>query len=136
MSVKHDFSEKFEREEFYGKTVGKSDLLNFLTCLWKLQSCTFLKFIPYFHLFYTDGKATDQTRVIVSPNIEFIWEKKLKLTLHPVKFLDTIFPIKKQNKGTLQKTPSLISTEDFLNWLNEKWIDLGMDDTWYPIFCH
>ena len=45
----------------------------------------------YFRLFYTYGKATDQPRVSGSPNPEFIQKKILKLTLHPVEFVDAIF---------------------------------------------
>ena len=34
--VKHDFSETFEREKLDGKTVGKGELHNIVTCLCKL----------------------------------------------------------------------------------------------------
>ena len=68
MPLKHDFSEIFEREDFYGKTVGKGEFHNIITRLCKLQSHIFLDFLLYFYLFYTDGNATDQTDINVSPN--------------------------------------------------------------------
>ena len=66
--VKHDFSETFEREKLDGKTVGKGELHNIVTCLCKLQFHSVFDFILYFYLFYTDDKATDQPRVEGSPN--------------------------------------------------------------------
>ena len=70
----------------------------------------------------------------VSPNPEFIRENNLKSTLYPVEFLGTICTVYKQKKGRNQNTPSLISTEDLLNWSNENAIDMGMGDTCYPKF--
>ena len=76
----------------------------------------------------------DQLPVNGIPNPAFIREKNSNLTLHPVRFVDTIFPVYKQNKRRLQKTTSLFATEDFLNWPNEKSISLGMVDTCYSNF--
>ena len=67
-----------------------------------------------------------------NPNTEFIQENNLKPKFHPVEFVDTLFPVYKQNKGGHQKTPSLLSTEDLLKWSSLKTIYLGMDDTLYP----
>ena len=78
--------------------------------------------------------ATDQPRVYGSPNPEFIREKSLKAIYHLVRFLDALFPVYKQKKGGLWKKPSLIYTEDMLKWSNEKYIDMGMGNTCYPIF--
>ena len=132
--VKHDFSETFEREEYNRKTVGKGELHNIVTRLWKLWSQNVFEFILYYHLIYTDDKATDQPRVNVSQNPAFVRENNLKPIFHPFKYVDDIFPVYKQKKGGHQNTPYLLSTEDLLKWLNEKSIDLGMGDTCYPHF--
>ena len=57
--LNHDFNETFYRERFDGKTFVKGDFNNFVTNLCKLQSHYFFDFPLYFHLFYTDGRATD-----------------------------------------------------------------------------
>ena len=67
-----------------------------------------------------------------NPNPEFIQENNLKPVFHPVEFVDALFPVYKQKKGDHQKTPSLLSTEEFLKWSNEQAIDLWVDDTLYP----
>ena len=69
-----------------------------------------------------------------SPNPEFIVEKNLKAIFHPVEFVDTFFPVYKKKRGGCQKVPSLIYTEYFLKWSNEKVIYMGMGDTCYPNF--
>ena len=102
--------------------------------MWKLFSHNLFGYLLCFHLFYTDGKATGKPRVNSSPNSELIHKKFLKPTLHPVKFVDAIFPVYKQNKVWSRKSPSLLSTEDFLKWKNEKAIYLGMGDNLYPNF--
>ena len=70
--VKHEFSDIFEREKLYGKSVGKGELNNLVTPLCKLQSHNLFYFHIYYNLFYTDGKAMDKPRVDVNPNSEFI----------------------------------------------------------------
>ena len=42
-----------------------------------------------------DGKASDQPSVDGSPNPEFIRENNLKVILHPVEFVDALFPVYK-----------------------------------------
>ena len=69
-----------------------------------------------------------------SPNPEFIRENDLKEILHPVVFLDALFPIYKQKKGGRQNKCYFLSTEYFLKWSNEKSIDMGIGDTLYPNF--
>ena len=69
-----------------------------------------------------------------SPNPEFIRENDLKEILHPVEFLDALFSVYKQKNDGHQKTPSLLSTEDFLEFSNEKVIGMDMGDTCYPNF--
>ena len=64
---KHDFSETFERDKVDGKTVGKGEFNIFVTRLCKLQSEIFFEFIIYFNLFYTDGKAANQSHMEGSP---------------------------------------------------------------------
>ena len=56
----------------------------------------------------------------------------MKEISNPVEFVDTILPVYKQTKGGSQNKPSLISTEEFLEWSNEKAVDMGMGDTCYP----
>ena len=53
-----------------------------------------------------------------SPNPEFIRENDLKEILHPVEFLDALFPVYNQEKSGCQNTPSLIYIDDFLKWSN------------------
>ena len=65
----------------------------------------------YYHLFYIYGKAADKPRVDSSLNPEFILENNLKPIFNPVKFVDSILPVYKKNKGGCQKTYSLLSTE-------------------------
>ena len=48
VQVKNYFSETFEREKFDGKTVGKGELYNIVTRLFKLQSHNVFEFILYF----------------------------------------------------------------------------------------
>ena len=69
-----------------------------------------------------------------SPNPEFIRKNNLKAISHPVEFVDALFCVYKQKNIGHQKTPSLLSTEDFLKWSNEKAIDMWMGDTCYPNF--
>ena len=76
----------------------------------------------------------DQPHVNGSPHPAFIQINNFKPTLHPIKFVDTLFPVYNQKKGGHQNMPSLISTEDLMKWSNEKVIELGMGDTFYPIF--
>ena len=61
----------------------------------------------------------DQPIVTVSPHQVFIWENDFKPTSHPVKILDTLFPVYKKNNGGHQKTTSILYTEDLLNWTNK-----------------
>ena len=42
------------------------------------------------------------------------------------------FPINKQKKGGIQKTPNLLSTKDLFKCSNEKAVYLVMGDTCYP----
>ena len=58
----------------------------------------------------------------------------MKIILHPVEFLDALFPVYKQKRGVRQKKPYLLSTEDFLKWSNERAIYMGIGDTYYPNF--
>ena len=58
----------------------------------------------------------------------------MKSTFYPIKYVDALFPVYNINKGGLQKTPSVLSTEELLKFSNEKAIDLGMGDTGYPNF--
>ena len=55
-----------------------------------------------------------------SQNPVFIRENNLKLILHPVEYVDVLFPVYTHNKGGLQKTRYILSTEDFLISSNEK----------------
>ena len=132
VTVKHDFSETFERDKLDGKTVGKGEFHNLVTSLCKIQYHNLFGFIIYFHLFYTYGKATDQTCANISLSPEFIQDKMFKPTPHPVEFVDAIFPVYKQKEGGHQKTPSHLSTEYLPKQSNEEAIDLGMGDTCYP----
>ena len=70
--AEHELSEKLERDNFYGKFVGKGDLHNLVNSLCKLQSHYVFKFLLYYHLFYAYEKATDWSRVEDSPNPVFI----------------------------------------------------------------
>ena len=99
------------------------------------------KFIPkisinffFITVFNVYGKATYQPHVSGSPNPYLMIENNLKEFSRPVKFVDAIFPVYKQKNSGIQKTPSLISTEDFMKWSNEKEIDMGVVDTCYPNF--
>ena len=76
----------------------------------------------------------DQPIVTVSPHQVFIWENDFKPTSHPVKILDTLFPVYKKNNGGRRNTPSLISTEELMECSNEKDIYTGMGDTFYTNF--
>ena len=108
--VKHEFSETFEREQLDGKTVGKGEFHNLVNSLCKIQYHNLFEFIIYLYLFYTYGKATDQPRANSSLSPEFIKENNLKPTLHPVEFVDDIFPVYKQKEGGNQKTTYNLST--------------------------
>ena len=132
--VKHDLSEKFDREKFNGKTVGKCEFNDFETRWFKLQYHNFFDFLLYFHLFYIYGKATDQPRMNISSNPTFAREIKLNPTLYPFKFMDALFPVYNQTKGGCQKTPLFISFEELTKRSNEESIDLEMGDTFYPNF--
>ena len=67
-----------------------------------------------------------------SSNPELIRYNNLKPTPPPVKFVDALFPVYNQKKVGIQKTTSLISTEDLLKWSNKKAIHLWMSNTLYP----
>ena len=99
VSVKHDFSETFDREKPDGKTVGKGEFNYFVTRLCKLQSCKFLDLLIYFQLFYTYGKAKDQPRLNGSSNKAFIRREQFEANFYLVKLVDAIFPVYKQKKG-------------------------------------
>ena len=134
MPVKHDFSERFKREQFDGEIFAKGDFRNLVTCLCKLQSYNFFDLILCCNLFYTDGKAKDKTCINCSPNAVFIREINLEPTSYPVEFLDALFPVYNQKKVGRQNTPSIIYNEDFMKWSNEEVIELGMGDTCNPNF--
>ena len=97
------------------ETVGKGKFNNVVTILCKLQSHNIFDSLLYFHLFYTVGKATDNPRVNIIPNLELIRETNFNPNLYPVKKLYPLFDVYKQNKGRRQNTPSLISAENLLN---------------------
>ena len=67
-----------------------------------------------------------------SPNKGFIRENILNPNYHPVKYVDSIFPVYNKKKGGSLNTPSILSTEDLMKWSNEKWINLGVGDMFYP----
>ena len=69
-----------------------------------------------------------------NPNTLFIQEKNLKPILHPVGFLDALFPVYNKKNGKLQKAHYFISTKDFMKWLNKTAIELGMGNAFYPNF--
>ena len=79
----------------------------FVNHLLKLQSHNVLQFIIYYRLFYAGGKATYQPRVGGSPNPEFIRENNLKEILHPVEFVDAIFPVYKKKRVSTEIHPIL-----------------------------
>ena len=70
--VNHDFSDTFKRGGFHGETVRKGEFNNFVTRLCKIQSHNFFDFPLCFHIFNTDGNATDQPRLNGSTNPELI----------------------------------------------------------------
>ena len=72
---------------------SKGEFNNFVTHFCKLHSHNFFHFLLYFHLFYTDGKATDQPCVNDSPNSELVKGNVMRQDLHLFKCSDSIFPV-------------------------------------------
>ena len=73
----------------------KVSCIIFVNHLYKLQSHNVFQFLLYYRLFYANVKATDQPRVDSSQNPEFIRDNHLKTILHPVEFVDALFPVYK-----------------------------------------
>ena len=80
-------------------------------------------------LFYTEGKDKYQPLVDGSPNPKFIREKILKPILRTVEFVETLFLIYRKKRGEIRKTHP--STEDLVNWSNQRAIGMGMGNTCY-----
>ena len=70
--VKHELSDIFESDKFDGGFFGNGEWHNLVNCFCKLHYHRVLYFLIYYHLFYTYGKAKDQTHVDGSPNPLFI----------------------------------------------------------------
>ena len=86
-----------------GSLLVKVGCVIFVNCLCKIQSHNVFKFLILYRLFYRNGKAKYQPCVHSSPNPEFIREKILKVVLHPVQFLDTLFPVYKLKRVSSER---------------------------------